>query len=403
MRRKIISMLYGNGFYALSQLISFVVIARYFNGETLGVYAYSIALSVPLYMVGNLGYRSLFATDYREKYNPGYFLLARLFLSSIIFGLLIAYGFFYFELMEFLLIYYCVIALKFIDSNFDMLIGVKQREEKFGSIGFLNVLRSILYVVPIAIGAILKFELFLILSFVVVVWLVFYIYFSFGYISNRQRSSGDFFQLLVKVSVISFPFGLIPLLASVNLNFPRLAIEYYMGYEALAQYSIMYQLVFLGTVGVTAVGQAILPRLANLYGENKLDQWRSLIKKLFIVLALLSVFYVVLVGFFGNAVVKFIFGSQYDFQAHYLVCMVVLGCFSYVLNLLSYAIQSVGNFKNVSIISVCITVAHFLLIAMLVPYFGVLGAIFGSIAYFAMYILLILTRLGSVFWKSEKV
>lgn len=394
MKGKIIAMLSGNAFYALSQFISFVIIARYFSSETLGFYAYSIALCVPVYTIGNLGYRSLFATDCKKKYSSSDFIYARAIITTLISFLFFVYAAYGFDLSKFL-IFFGVVMIKNLESNFDILIGIKQREDKYKEIAILNICRSAIYVSVILFGAILNLNLHEMLYIIFVAWLFIYLKMSYFFYANKHESSlRNLLNNAISFSVISAPFGLIPILAALNLNIPRVFIENYMGYESLAKYAIMYQFIFIGTIIVTAVGQAILPRLASLYAEKKQDEWSSMIIKIFKKLMQFILLYVIFVWLYGDDLVLIIFGNNYNVESWELLLIAIMGGASYALNILNYILQSVKDFKRVSFWLIYNTMIHIILSLLLIQLFGIVGAIMASTIYLVINIYLIIIKIG---------
>src|SRR5690606_10077213 len=78
------------------------------------------------------------------------------------------------------------------------------------------------------------------------------------------------------------PLGLVILLTSLNSNVPRYVIEAVHGEFSLGIFAALAYLIVAGTTVVTAVGQAVSPRLSRMYALGQVDQFRRFISSLIV-------------------------------------------------------------------------------------------------------------------------
>src|SRR5699024_1246506 len=98
----------------------------------------------------------------------------------------------------------------------------------------------------------------------------FTIYFKPTY--NRETIKGN-----IK---LAFPLGIVVMIVSLNTNLPRILIEAILNTKALGYFTSVFYLVFVGSKFINAMGNAMLPRLAQLYDEGKESQFNKLLFKL---------------------------------------------------------------------------------------------------------------------------
>ncbi|EAW28535.1 AmrA [Alteromonadales bacterium TW-7] len=387
MLNKIFNNLFGNAFFALSQLILFVYISRQYGVESLGIYSYSLAIATIMYMVSNVGLRNVLATDLSSKSEDSTYIKLRLSLSII--TLFVGVVVFMISINTNLLFCILILLIKYIESIQDIYVGFLHRKQLFAKIRTVNFFKGafvFLSIIGVMLMELSINSLLLILVLFNSIILCFLIYNSnidFGNSSN---------ELIVRkykdLILFSFPFAVMGVLATVNLNGPRIFIKSNLGLEALAKYSAMYQIVFLGSVVVLAYGQAVLPHLTNLFMKGMVDKWLKLIIKsmLAILFCTMAVF---LVGYhYGVAIMSYVFGTI-TFHRLEISMFILLGFASYFLNIMSYAFQSLRNGKGLVKYSILLTIIHLAIIPIVIVSGGMKSVIFVTMVYYFLNAILI--------------
>lgn len=386
MYKKIFNMLFGNGMFALSQLFVFVFISRAWGVEDLGGYVYAIAISTPVYMFFNFGMRNSISSDQMYTEEDTVYIIARIFYSAL--SALIIWLILVWNIDESLILLgVSVVFLKLSESNLDIGFGKLQRQQLFSVIRNINAFRSISSVILFVAFYYLGFELYSIIFLVSCVWFFCYLYIVFAY------SSINYGLLLEKKTIIRmyrltefcFPLGLMITFSSVNLNLPRIYLEKFSGVHDLALYSSLYQIVFLGTVVFTAIGQAIVPRLSRLIIAKDINKWISIVFKFNVLNLAVSIFLGVFFYINGEVVMAYIFGNEMVFEKRYFLYVAMICFLSYALNILSYALQSLRYYKGLILLSLIMTCIHFVVSFYAVKNYEVLGAFFGSIFFMTLY------------------
>ena len=93
---------------------------------------------------------------------------------------------------------------------------------------------------------------------------------------------------LRRLTLLALPLGLVMALANLNLNIPRYFIEQYLGERELGIFAAMSYVTVAGMLMATAVGQAVMPRLAKYYAAHKHAEFHNLLLRLVIIGAVLG-------------------------------------------------------------------------------------------------------------------
>jgi O-antigen/teichoic acid export membrane protein len=186
----------------------------------------------------------------------------------------------------------------------------------------------------------------------------------------RLRWSG---RLLLKLTVFSAPLGLSMLLTTVNLNVPRYFIEGYLGTRELGIFTAMAYIVVAGTTVVTALGQAVTPKMAEYYGNGQREAFQLLLWKLVAIGAAIGLVTVTASLWFGRQLLTVIYRPEYATRNDVFVWLMAAGGVGYIASFLGYGITATRAFRRFVVPSI-FTTALAIASGFLIPRFGLTGA-----------------------------
>jgi O-antigen/teichoic acid export membrane protein len=104
---------------------------------------------------------------------------------------------------------------------------------------------------------------------------------------------------LGRLSVVSFPIAVAGFLLALLPQLPKYVIDSILGEEAVAVYALITYWITLGMMVVTAMGNAIAPRLAQYHAAGEPRAFARLLARIVLLVAAMGAAGVALVGLFG--------------------------------------------------------------------------------------------------------
>ena len=318
----------GNFFYAFSQWIILVIIARLSSPELLGRFALAFATSAPIFLVTNLQLRAVESSDLAGRFPfAAYFWLrvvsscgavTTVFLLSLLTG----------QDQQQSSLNVLIAMAKAVESVSDVIYGFFQKQQRMNRVATSLLVKGIGSVIAVTIALILTANLMLAALSLTVSWLLLLTLFDLPgclrhhrdllTVTSMRSAQGHF----IKLWRLAWPLGIVGALASLNQNLPRYVIGS-LGYRELGIYSGIASLMLIGGVLGTAVSQALLPKLSRDFA-SAVDRFRHV---LLMISALMGAGVAVglCVSFcFGSWILRVVYGQQFESRPHLL--MVVVGC-----------------------------------------------------------------------------
>ena len=364
----------ANLFYAFSQWGMLVVTAKLGSVAMTAQLSLGLAVAVPVMIFTGAGLRTVITADVLQRYTFGEYLTARLgsgmvgLVGVVIFALLTRFS------SQVLWIAALVGGIKFIEGLQEICWGVSQRHEQMRAVGVSRILRAITALAGLAAGILLTGQLWI----GVVVWgglwaaiLVFYD------LPHAYRLESLVFALdWPKIKTIlwqAFPLAVVWGLLSLNDKAPQYLISWSQGEEAVGYFApIAYVLQGLG-MGVSAAGEAMIPRLARYYQADKARYLRSGLR-LAGFGALLGAAGLVFASLFGRPLLTLLYRPEYAVYTPVLVALMAVGVLRFAQAGIGTAVTAAGLFREQVPIFGLTLLATLLVGWLLIPGWGLLGA-----------------------------
>lgn len=397
--------LLGSLIYAFTQYLLVVIVGRIGGAEVLGLYSLGLALTAPLIMFTNLKLRTVLSTGYHNEFNFIDFGQTRL-LGNITFLIFTVLAIVILDYENHVVIVILLIAIsKVIESFSDLLYGNLQFYERLDIVAKSFIMRGLIGLLLFTTIFLLTENLTYSLMGLSVAWLVILIFFDL-------RKNLDFISLnfrdfnrknMLRIIVISLPLGIISLLASLNVNIPRIIIEKNLSLQELGYFtSVFYLTIILGKF-VTSLGAAVLPRLSKFYESKNYKAHLKLTLKFMILILVISLTILSISYFFGETILFLLYGVEYSHLGTFFVLVMLYGLLNYLVYGIKVSLESTRTFKPQLYIEVTNLILTLILSLVFIPQHGIFGAVYALLiaASISVIILAILYTKLFIIWKGD--
>src|ERR1051326_4313645 len=269
----------GNAVYGGCQWLLLIILAKMRDPEGVGAFALALALTAPVSLFCDLRLRVLEATDVNNKYEFKDYLGLRLVTACIswcvcaLLSLLPAY-------QPHSSVIMAVATFKSIESISDILYGLMQKYERMDLIALSLILKGVAPLISMTIVLTAGGSVAMAALSVAAVWFCLLVTVDIRnarsvlphrrLLSVRMPSTSTRAMLYTSFQLarLAMPLGLVAMVSSLTASVPKYLIYYYLGGKQLGYFTaIAYLTVVMGRV-IVALGDAIIPRLSQLYDAN---------------------------------------------------------------------------------------------------------------------------------------
>ncbi len=371
----------GNIVNALSQWGMIVILARMGSEVIVGQFVLGLAIAAPIMAITMLQLRHIQVTDAAHEYDFADYFGVRI--GWTIVGLLAIALWAWIGGYDAQTAWVIVLVglTKCIDSVSDIVRGLFQRVERMDYSAVSMMLRG-----PGALIALIALmwwtgNLALAVGAMAAVWLVSFVCYDAlkaVRVLSTQKPSRQRFRprltrdVVVQLSWLALPLGIVMALISLQANMPRYILEAYGGAEALGYFGAMAYPMMAGLMVVGAMGQAASPRLANDFRQN-LPAYRTQLRKLLTLGLGLGVALVAGTILLGRPFLS-LYGASYTAYFHEFIVLAIAAAIQIIGSCFGYALTAARVFRTQVMLTggscFAATVAGFLLI----PQWGIMGA-----------------------------
>ncbi|WP_133121902.1 hypothetical protein [Pleomorphomonas carboxyditropha] len=338
----------GSLIFGLSQWVITLIIGRILGVEALGQYAYAMAIVIPTFTFAMLGLRPMYISE--KKVNFGSYFSARLWLMLLALMGVAIYAFFLADRKAIFMTIVAAGLVKLVDGLSDVVYGGQQRRFEFGWILSSQVTRS---------GLILIATLFTALfapSLPVVVWIQagasFLGFLLIDRCTPSMRLAGEPAgssliclpsRNTASLILQSLPLGMSAALIALIASIPRLFASN--AEKELGVFSAVIYIIQIGGLIVLSVGQALNPRLAEAWREDRAAKFLKLMGQGLAVALVVGLVACFLCALAGPQLLMLLYGDEFIVERGVLMLLVIGGGVSYVSYILGYALTSTQIYK----------------------------------------------------------
>lgn len=373
----------GRVFYSLTQWLLIVVIARLGSAATLGEFSLGMAITTPVFMFASLRLPMLLATDADTKFSfKTYFSLAVL---MAVIGILLCF------VLAMLLNYDSVIVVvvgvmalvKSLELMSEVNFAVLQKNEHMREISLSLAIRGLLSLIGFAVVFYSTHNLVLALVSLVVVRIALLFLLDarnarpFIALMNNEPLNGAVKGALRVLFWLSLPLGCAVLIDSLLAIVPRFLVEGFLGVEILGYFTALTSLLFIGGTVVLAVNQVVIPRLSKYYANQQYTAFEKLLWLAIAIVAAISVIGLVIVYFYGEEILKLVYGEPFGHYSNILWWLVLTTIIGFPATILNGVLTSMRQVKIQPFIALCALVVGVLVIYLTIQNHQLLGVTWG--------------------------
>ena len=346
----------GNIIYMGCQWGMSMAIAKLGSAVSLGQFSLGMSIAAPLFMAFGLQLRGVQATDARNEFRFGDYLLVRVVMSSIALVIIamIASGGYGLGVLtgETAVVIGLVGIAKGAESLSDILYGLQQRYEEMGVIATSSIVKGVLSLIllsgaMVAAGSVIGATAALAISWAAVLW---WRDLPCGVVVHRREGLGAMgisreWRVGWRLVKTVLPLGLMLFLISMTPVVPRLFIASRVSLRDLGIYAAITYVMMVGQTVVAAVGQSASPRLARLSAGGDRQEYLRLLGKLCLFGAVVGIGGMAGAVGAGGLVLRSLYTAEYGDYGGALTIVMFAAALQYLATFIEYGITAAREFR----------------------------------------------------------
>ena len=369
----------GNAVYILCQWGTLVAIARLTSPAALGMFGLALALTAPIVLLFDLQLRVAYVTDVAESHPFADYLIIKSSSIFLILGSSLLIGFFMTSDPLARLVIFGVGLSKAIESGDDLVNGFFQKAGRLDLFAKSRIAKGVAALV--AAGGILfwtrnvaaaSFAIALVwlvtAALVTALWAPSFVR-SCGTLRNRVNP-----RRLCGLVCTTFPLGVAQALITFQASLPRIVLQRVRGFEEVGIYTAISSLLVAGTAVMTAVGIAVMPRMAMLFALNRPEEVRRMRTRLVIGAAAVGSVSVLIAWTAGRRILALLFGAGFGNGAHALIVLMVVMTVTFVASVNDFILVAQRRFSSQIVIHIMSTAVSALGCVLLISPYGLIGS-----------------------------
>jgi len=362
----------GNSIYAAGQWAILSLFAKLGGSEMLGQYALAVAIVSPILMLSHLNLRAVLATDMGKQHPFGDYLAVRLGATAIGLAAIAALAFGHSPLLAGTIV--GAGLAQSAENISDIYYGAMQRRERMDRIAISMIARAVVSVAAVATALALTGSILVAVGALAVARAAVLLAYDRPSGAAGEALAGDGYRAQISIVRTALPLGIVLMLASLNANLPRYAIEHFLSLAQLGGFAAAASFVTIGGTVVNAMGQAATPRLARYFEERNWPEFHRLALRLTaLALALGAAGVLVALGF-GRLLLRVVYRPEFEQYTGILTATMAAGVVGYAASMLGYVVTSARAFDPQLPLFCAVAAACGAAAWILVPRLGLAGA-----------------------------
>lgn len=396
LRRNIAFSLSGTVFLGATRALSFVVLAKLGTPEMVGALALGLAVTAPIFRFCSMNLRSVLASDPAERFPFVDYLTFGLItaaLGVVVVGAVGVLGVFGEDKLWVLISIGVAVALTYLSEVF---YGFLQKRERFDLIVRAQVAWGVAGLVGFVGGLILSGTVVgacigLAAASAATILTVDTVY-VLRTLHGPEERAGSGFSLrprwhsatVLTIARLSFPLGLVALLAALNNSIPRYLVQLKLGDYDMGIFTALVLPMLAAHSVLHSVGHAALPRLARFLTEKRPGDFGAALLRLCGVAVLAATTGLVVALVAGGPVLELLYTAEYATHSALFSWVFIAAFFAYMGWVLDAGILGGQRFVVQPVILAVGCLASATASFLLIPPFGLLGAVWAVAASFVV-------------------
>ena len=309
----------GNVFYGACQWGMLSALAKLGNASIVGEFTLGLAISSPIFVFTNLQLRSVQATDTQLECRFADYFTLRALATAFGLGIILVLLPFSAGSRAVRLVVLLVSISKCVECMSDVIAGLLQREERLKRVAISLMLRGGTSVAVFTSIFACSHSLAWSVVGMSVTWLAVFLLYDLPGAVTLFRSDEGFLrfnlQSLRSLLMLSLPLGWATMIGNLNVNIPRYILQHDLGFADQGIFASLAYLVVAINMVVLALTQSVTTRLARIYFEGRLKDFRLLLTRLSMLGVLITAAGVPLALLFGRQALTLLYRPEYGDHA----------------------------------------------------------------------------------------
>ncbi len=365
----------GNVVFAASQWILLVVLAKLGTVEEVGLFALANAISAPVFMLSDLNLRAYLATDAGDEFPFATYLACRAFASGLALASIFVVGVYASQSKESFIVLMAVSSAKAFESLSTVVFGLYQKQGRMRWLAGSLTLKSLLAIVAFTSALLITRRLDLSVLALAASRLIAFVVYDLPH-ARRLTSLTHFWAApgVAQLARSALPLGVIMMLTSLNSNLALYFIESLLGTIAVGYFAAILYLITTARIVINALSQAASPRLAQLLRARNRSGFNRLQRTLIALGLSIGITGAAGAWLLGKPILSLVYSPEYAQYSNLLVWLVAANSFTFANAFLAAGLTAMRSFRPMLAINVFSIFLTTVLLAILVPRFGLIGA-----------------------------
>jgi O-antigen/teichoic acid export membrane protein len=394
LRHSVAWSLAGNLTYALSQWALLASVSKLGGAQMVGELALSLAITSPIFLLTNLQLSTVQTTDTFDRFTFGDYLSLRL--ASTVAALVLIFLIlgFWPQSKTTAGVTLLIAGSKALDSVSDVIYGYFRKHERMDLITISQVIKSAVSTVAFTVALMLSSRLTWAAGALALSGLATLVTYDFPMLKRAARGARAAepqrfaphwsTKASSRLIMTTLPLGVSAMLVSLNTNIPRYFIGHSLGERSLGYFAGTAYITMAGTFVVSAVAQAVLPRLALYYKTGDFRSLKAVLYRLSAMAVAVGGAGVILSAVAGPQLLSIIYRPEYAPYGNLLTLLAVSATVAYLASILNCAMNAVHQFRQQLPLFIATSAATGLACLILIPKYGLYGAALGMTVGFGL-------------------
>ena len=372
---------FGNLVYSACHWGMFILLARLGSPELVGQFALALAIGGPVVFVSNLQLRAIQASDAGWEHQFADYWCLRLVmapLALLVIATVALMGNYSTEVSVAILV---MGVAKVIESLSDICFGAIQRDNRLDLVGKSLAIKGPATLLMMGLLVWLTQSVAIGIGGIMVAWLFMFGGFDFKNVrraisakgSNRSVVPRWDWQHQKRLIAIGLPMGVSMGLLALTVGLPNILIERMLGERELGIFAALASLTWAGLPLINAMGQAVMPRLGQLFVAGEKRRLRRLVLGLGALGGFFGALGVLVVWMAGKWLVAPLYGEEYAEHVDVLIWLMGAASILYAVRFLADALTAMRCVPIPLVVQGMAALAVLVGGVLLVPHRGMVG------------------------------
>lgn len=369
----------GNIIFALSQWLMLIFFSRMSDPMQLGYYSYALAVTAPIFLLSNLQLRPLLVADLNTSKSFSFSQYFSLRIITIVLAIVASLCFISGDTTFSIVVLTLVVLIKASEAFSDIIYAYYNASKKTTFISKSLTIKSLLVIISsfLVLYSTNNIIYSLIATLCGYILVLIFLDFrkNFDYIKNIKILDRD----LKAIISSGLPLGIAVMLVSLQTNIPRYFLEQYSSIEFVGIYTIFYYFLVIGSIIINSVCQYLSPYFSEYYQTLNTKKLKAIILQAFFIALILGLIGLLVSLPLHDFIIQTIYGDSYIEYSYLLPYIMLAAVFSYLSVVSGYLLTSLKILKIQMPVFILLTFLTLLYSYVLIPPYGILGAVYTTI------------------------